>query len=111
LKPGDRALETARNERATFEEWLGQETCEVHCDESANKNAWYGWQARAALIQSAMNAQERELREALRKLVATCKIATLFNIAPLDLDNPDATFEDDFSKLVLEAESLLEKKQ
>lgn len=30
---------------STFEEWLGSETCEVHQDESANKNAWYGWQA------------------------------------------------------------------
>jgi len=28
-----------------FEEWLGTETCEVHWDESAEKNARYGWQA------------------------------------------------------------------
>ena len=31
--------------RERFEKWLGEETCEVHNDESANKNAWYGWQA------------------------------------------------------------------
>ena len=38
---------TSERERAEFEEWLGREDCPVHWDESANKNAWYGYHAGA----------------------------------------------------------------
>jgi hypothetical protein len=39
-----------KREREKFEAWLGTETCEVHVDESANKNAWYGWLAGSVAI-------------------------------------------------------------
>jgi hypothetical protein len=35
-----------------FEEWLGREDCPVHWDESANKNAWYGYEAGYAAAQA-----------------------------------------------------------
>ena len=49
--------------RQQFEKWLGLETCPVHWDESAEKNAWYGFQAgRLSGLQQAADLIEPETK-------------------------------------------------
>jgi hypothetical protein len=60
VEAGDRALETARKICDLCQKWLAQDNDELG-------EIDIGADVLAALIRDAMNAQERELREALRE--------------------------------------------
>ena len=58
--------------REKFEGFLGQETCCVHFDESANKNAWYGYES--GFVEGLRMAEEIAERVQGLHEIGTCQM-------------------------------------